>query len=179
MPHEIGRRDLIKLTAGAALVSQARAAGEPKFFSPDEYALVDELTELIIPADEKSGGARAAKVAEYIDAVLTEAFDQSERDRWRRGLARVNAIAEEMHGSPFLQCAPAQRIAVLTRMAVNEAEPKTPEELFFGQLKSSTIRGYYTSKVGIHDDIGYLGNTYQQGEYAGDLPGRKPDAILK
>jgi hypothetical protein len=170
MAHEIGRRDLIKLTAGAAIVSQARAAGEPKFFTPDEYALVDELSELIIPADEKSGGARAARVADYIDARLAEAFEPGERDSWRNGLARVNSMAGEMHGSAFLKCAPAQRITVLTRIAANEASPKALEEMFFRELKSFTIQGYYTSKVGIHDDMGYLGNTLQQGDYAGELP---------
>ena len=170
MPHEIGRRDLIKLTAGAALVSNARAAGQPKFFTPAEYALAEELTEAIIPADEKSGGAKAARVAEYLDARLAEAFDQSDRDTWRSGLARVDALSMELHRNAFLKCTPAQRIAVLTRMAANEANPKTPDELFFRELKSQTIHGYYTSKIGIHDDMGYLGNTYQQGDYAGELP---------
>jgi hypothetical protein len=57
-------------------------------------------------------------------------------------------------------------------MSANEANPKTPEEHFFRELKSRTIHAYYTSKIGIHDDIGYLGNTYQQGDYAGELPGK-------
>ena len=170
MSEEIGRRSLIKLTAGAAIASQAYAAGRPKFFTPDELALVDELTELIIPADEKSGGARAAKVAEYIDATVAEAFEQHERDSWRAGLARVNALSRELHENAFLKCSPAQRTAVLSRMAANESNPKAPEELFFRDLKAFTIRGYYTSKIGIHDDMGYLGNTYQQGDYAGELP---------
>jgi hypothetical protein len=170
MAGEIGRRDLIKLTAGAALASQTRAADAHRFFTADEYALVDELTELIIPADERSGGARAARVAEFIDATLAEAFHQSERDAWRNGLARVDALSREMHGTDFLKCAISGRVAVLTRMAANETAPKAPEELFFRDLKAHTIRGYYTSKIGIHDEMGYLGNTLQQGEYAGELP---------
>ena len=173
MAGEIGRRDLIKITAGAALASQSRAAGGHRFFTSEEYALVDELTELIIPADEKSGGARAARVAEFIDATLAEAFQQSERDAWRNGLATVNAISRDMHGGDFLKCDVPARVAVLTRMARNESAPKTPEELFFRDLKELTIRGYYTSKIGIHDDMGYLGNTLQQGEYAGELPPAK------
>ena len=170
MSYEIGRRDLIKLTAGAAVVSQTRAAGQPKFFTPEEYTLVDELTELIIPADETSGGAKAAKVAEYIDATVAEAFEQSERDSWREGLTRVNAISREMHDAAFVKCSAAQQTAVLVRMSANEQSPKKPEELFFRELKSSTIRAYYTSKIGIHDEMGYLGNTYQRGDYAGELP---------
>lgn len=131
---------------------------------------MDELTEMIIPADGKSGGARAAAVAEYIDGHLAEAFEQSTRDLWRSGLARVNALAAEMHGKPFPECDAAGRTAVLTRMAAHEDAPKAPEELFFRELKAMTVFGYYTSKIGIHDDMGYLGNTFQQGDYAGELP---------
>ncbi len=171
MAEAIGRRDLIRLAAGAAMTAKARAAGKPRFFTTEELALVDELTEMIIPADEKSGGAKAAGVAAYIDGRLAEAFEQAERDTWRNGLARVNALAGEMHGKPFMQCAAAARTAVMARMAANEEHPKTPEEVFFRELKSLTVFGYYTSKIGIHDDMGYLGNTYQQGEFAGELPG--------
>ena len=74
------RRDLIKLSLGAAL---AQGAGKHKFFTDEEFAMVDELTDIIIPADEKSGGAKAAKVAEYIDQTLAEAFDPQERHEWR------------------------------------------------------------------------------------------------
>jgi len=167
---EIGRRDLIKITAGAALMTQSRAAGAHRFLTADEYALVDELTELIIPADDHSGGARAARVADFIDMTLAEAFEQSARDTWRNGLGRVNALAREMHGSDFMKCAGPARVSVLARMAANEEAPKAPEELFFRELKELTVRGYYTSKIGIHDEMGYLGNTLQQGDYAGELP---------
>jgi len=170
MSQEIGRRDLIKITAGAAIASTTRGAVQPKFFTPEEHRMVDELTELIIPADEKSGGAKAAAVADYIDGRLAEAFEKSEREDWRKGLAAVNALLRELHGHDFLNCDTPQRTAILTRMAANEAAPKTPEEHFFISLKEMTVHGYYTSKIGIHDDMGYLGNTYQQGDYAGELP---------
>lgn len=159
----MGRRDLIRLGAGAALAARARAAGQARFFTPEEYALADELTETIIPADEKSGGARAAQVAGFIDSVLAEAFEQEVRDRWRKGLERVNALSVEMHGAPFLKCDSERRTAVLTLMS--EGEP------FFKDLKELTIRGYYTSRIGIHDDLEYRGNVYQRDDYAGYLPG--------
>jgi len=172
MAETFGRRDLIRLAAGAAMAAKAPAAGKPKFFTPEEFRLVDELTETIIPADWKSGGAKAAGVAEYIDGRLAEAFEHSTRDTWRNGLAGVNALASRMHGKPFLECGVDARMAVLTRMAANEENPMAAEEVFFRKLKSMTVFGYYTSSIGIHDDIGYLGNTLQQGDYAGELPGR-------
>jgi gluconate 2-dehydrogenase subunit 3-like protein len=144
----MNRRDLFKISAGAAAVA-ARGQAAHKFFTPEEFAVVDELTEMIIPADEKSGGAHAAKVAEYIDFRLSEAFEQRARDQWRAGIA------------PFLKTP--DRLALLTKLSDSNDE-------FFAVLKHETIGAYYTSKIGIHDDLDYKGNTYQQGDYAGELP---------
>ena len=44
--------------------------------------------------------------------------------------------------------------------------PKTPEEVFFGELKAATVQAYYTSKIGIHQDMEYKGNTVLQ-EFVG------------
>ncbi len=170
MADEFARRDLIRLTAGAVLSSAARGAGGHKFLTAEEYSMVEDLSERIIPADEKSGGAKAAKVADYIDARLAEAFESEVRDRWRNGLKAVDSMCRKMHGAGFPDCTGSQREAVLSGMAANEKNPKTPEEEFFRDLKESTVRGYYTSRIGIHDDMDYKGNSVQSGDYAGELP---------
>ena len=51
-------------------------------------------------------------------------------------------------------------------MASGEADPKTEEHRFFVELKRRTVKGYYTSRIGIHDDLQYKGNTMQE-EYSG------------
>ena len=53
-----------------------------------------------------------------------------------------------------------QRIALLTRIAQNELKPVKPEELFFRELKGRTANAYYSSKIGIHTEMEYKGNTY-------------------
>jgi hypothetical protein len=168
MPHEIHRRDLIKIGAAAALASQSgfAAVEPPKFFTPAEFAMLDELTELIIPADDHSPGARAANVAAYIDARLAEAFEPQEPEKWRAGLQSVDALCRKMHDHAFIEASPKQRTAVLSRMAENEDHPKTPEQIFFGELKAATVHGYYTSKIGIHQEMEYKGNTMLQ-EFVG------------
>lgn len=148
----------------AALTERAFAA---RFFTPAEFAMVDELSDLVIPSDEVSPGARAARVAGEIDRRIADSLDPEPRKRWRDGLRAVNDLALEMTGKTFMQATPEQRLAVLTRMAANEQDPKTPAERFFGYLKRSTARAYYSSKVGIHQDQHYKGNVYQTGEYAG------------
>jgi hypothetical protein len=167
---QVSRREMVKLTAGAVVVpalpqaKQRPAAKEgsnrPKFFTVAELALVDELGELIIPADAHSPGARAAKCAEYIDARLAESPDAEAKQQWREGLARINQLSVEMHKLAFLKSSPQQRIAVLTRIAENETNPQKPEEKFFVELKSRVANAYYTSKIGIHDELEYKGNTY-------------------
>ncbi len=168
---DLTRREMIKLGASAALVvaltrvdvnaaAQAAQARAPLFFTKQELALVDELSELIIPADDHSPGARAALVAGYIDFSLSEAFDEGERTRWREGLQRIEQLSQEMHSKLFLESSPAQRIALLTRISANEMHPSSPEESFFKEIKSRTAHAYYTSKIGIHTEMEYKGNVY-------------------
>ena len=179
----ISRRELLRAGVGASLATPiagalattaaavaaaappvaAAAATAAQFFTAAQLALVDELTELIVPADEHSGGARAAGVAAYLDRTLAEKdpriedYDQ-ERRKWKEGLDRVEQLAREMHGASFLEATPEQRVAVLERMAAREDDPKAPEERFFVELKRATTYAYYSSKVGMIDDIEYKGN---------------------
>jgi glucoside 3-dehydrogenase (cytochrome c) hitch-hiker subunit len=156
----INRRELIQIAAAAALTAPLGLGSAPaRFFTADEFAMLDELTEMIVPTDYHSPGARAAGVAAYIDARVAEAFEQRDKDSWRNGLRLVDALSSRMNGRPFLQATPAERLAVLTRMAENETHPKTPEERFFGELKHATAHAYYTSKIGIHQEMEYKGNT--------------------
>ncbi|MEP7339780.1 MAG: gluconate 2-dehydrogenase subunit 3 family protein, partial [Acidobacteriota bacterium] len=166
----VSRREMMKLTATALVVPalpQAKQAAianpqaqQPRFFTADELALVDELSELIIPADEHSPGARAAKAAEYIDERLAETLEEKPKQDWRDGLKLVDQLSIEMHGKAFMQSSPDQRIALLTRIAANEESPQKPEEKFFVELKSRVAHAYYTSKIGIHQELEYKGNTY-------------------
>ena len=178
---EVTRRQILKLGAGAAIgaplatVEGAQKKAAPRrvdlqvkrFFTADERLMVDELSEMIIPADEHSPGARAAKVTDYIEARLVEAFEEEPRTRWRDGLKLVNQLSQEMNGKLFMKASAVERLAVLTRMAQNEGDPKTPVEKFFSELKARTARGYYTSRIGILTEMEYKGNTYLK-EFAGE-----------
>jgi hypothetical protein len=184
-PAGLSRREVIKRATGALLAAplvglpeaqaaagiggqraRAKSRRKPLFFNNAEFALVDELTELIIPTDEHSRGARAAKVAAYIDQRLAESFTEEPRQLWRNGLKQLEGLSKELHGRTILQSTKEQRIALLTRIAQNESNPKTPEERFFKELKSRTAQAYYSSKIGIHEELQYKGNTYQK-DYAG------------
>jgi hypothetical protein len=150
----------VSLGVGDAASAQGTAPAARTFFTPDELALVDELSELIIPTDDHSPGAKAAKVAAYIDSQLAEAWDEKDRTDWRQGLARIEQLSQESSGAPFLKSSPEQRLGVMTRIAKNESKPTTPEELFFKELKSRVVQAYYTSEIGIKQEMEYKGNSY-------------------
>jgi len=171
---KISRRKMIQATAATAAAAALPAFPKsptpnpkPLFFTPAEFALVDEMSDMIIPTDQQSAGARAAGVAAFIDARLAESFEKDQPERWRAGIKAVEALSREMHGKTFMASTPEQRLSLLTRIAAVESDPKSDAEKFFGVIKSSTIRTYYTSKIGIHDDQQYKGNVIQPGEYAG------------
>ena len=172
---ELSRRDAIKLGAAATLAASlgvggplaaqspagaAAVSAAQTFFTPEELALVDELSEMIIPTDEHSPGARAARVAAYIDSRLADAWEEQERIDWRAGLKRINELSQETGGTLFMQSSADQRLAVLTRMAQNEKDPRQAEERFFAQLKSRVVDAYYSSEIGIKQDMDYKGNSY-------------------
>ena len=169
---------LLPLPAVTAETPQAQTApaapetkpAEPKtaarFFTPGEHALVDELSETIIPADSHSGGAKAAKVADYIDQFLRESFDDADKALWREGLRLVDVMSRHYNGKSFVDASPEDRAAVLTVLSDHEQMTDLPELRFFIELKRLTVRAYYTSKIGIHDELEYKGNRILQ-EFVG------------
>ncbi|MSV28406.1 MAG: gluconate 2-dehydrogenase subunit 3 family protein [Bryobacterales bacterium] len=122
------RREVLKLAAGAAGV---RPAG---FFTREEFRMLDELTEAMIPTDDHSPGARAAGVAAYIAGALDESNDAGLKRRWKAGLKRLSKTG--LHGQ--------------------ENHP------FFKELKERTVFAYYTSKIGIHREMEYKGNVMRK-----------------
>jgi hypothetical protein len=169
---------LLPLPAVAAETPQAEAASAApekqatetkpaaRFLTPAQHALVDELSETIIPADSHSGGAKAAKVADYIDQALGESFDDADKALWREGLRLVDIMSQHYNGKSFVNSSPEGKIAVVKVLSDNDHMTDLPEVRFFIELKRLTVRGYYTSKIGIHDDLEYKGNRILQ-EYVG------------
>jgi hypothetical protein len=135
------------------------AAGDYKiqFFTPAENDLLDQVMEMIIPADGQSGGAHAAKVSLFADRMVSTGSDAGKTE-WRHGLQQLK---EETAQSSLADA--------LARAAAGEAKPQTDLERFFVTLKRMTVDGYYSSEIGIHQDLEYQGNTY-----VAEFPGCPP-----
>jgi hypothetical protein len=177
--RDLTRREAIEATVGAIVASHLgtlrAAAADPqlRFFTASEFALAEILAELIVPADAHSPGARAAGVALHIDGYLAEAFTDEPRQLWREGLKHIDTLSTVQHGRQFAELATPVQTQLLERLASNEQKPTTRAEQFFVEVKRQTIRAYYTSKTGIHDDLNYKGNVLLQ-EFVGTDVSPKP-----
>ena len=143
--------------AGAAQPKTPETSGR-RFFTPAQHTLVEELSETIIPADSHSGGAKAAKVADFIEQTVGESGDETRKALWREGLRLVELMSEHYNGKSFVSASPEERFAVLQVLSDNQHMTDIPEVQFFLELKHLAVRGYYTSKIGIHDELEYKGN---------------------
>ncbi len=157
------RRTALKIVALGALVpaelAAARASGLPeaawtpenyrlRFFTKQEIEVLDNLMEMIIPADQHSPGARAAQVSLFADWMVATG-DDATKEHWRKGL---QLMRDEAAGGSLEQA--------LAKSAAGEGNPGNDLERFFVRLKKMTVDGYYTSAIGIHRDLRYQGNTY-------------------
>jgi hypothetical protein len=178
-PRKIDRREMIKAAAGsAALVVLAPAspaapqhhaaatasavegsAWQPKFFSAEQNKLVTTLAELILPETD-TPGARAAKVNEYIDLVLSDETARTQ-ENFLSGLAWINRRSNELFQKDFLRLSGEQQVEMLTRLS--DGDNIQPEDKdgrrFFLDIRRRTVSGYYTSKIGIHEELEYKGKT--------------------
>jgi hypothetical protein len=130
------------------------AAWTPKVFTAAQNATVIVLSELIIPQTD-TPGAKAARVNEFIDGVLADA-KPDQRERFLTGLAWVDARATRDYQHPFAECTPEQQTALLTALSTADTSngPDATGAAFFAAIKSMTIVGYYTSEVGVRQELG-------------------------
>lgn len=118
---------------------------KPSFFTPEELARITKIADLIIPRTD-TPGAVDAQVPSYIDYVCSRnpALAATVRD----GLKRTPDPID---------------VALLTRL-------DTERSPFFIAMKNLTADGYYTSRIGLVEELGYKGNSVLAAFPACEIP---------
>lgn len=143
----------------------------PQFFTAAEYETVTRLAALIIPATDTPGAAEAG-VPAYIDYVVgrnrewqrlyREGLKWLDKQAARQGAARFVAMKEDAQIAllePLCEQADAIRDAPAGSAFRKQGPKPKPEVAFFRAVKSMTADGFFTSKQGLVDSLGYRGNT--------------------
>ena len=121
------RRNALKLLAGAAtlpllsrdalaffrsLQTQVTEKPDLKTFTPAQNAMVETMSELIIPATD-TPGAKGARVSEFIDLILSDWSDDADKKIFLDGLADVDQRSQGLFGKNFVESTVAQQTEVM------------------------------------------------------------------
>lgn len=135
---------------GKALAEIKPAQYRPVFFTAPEYALLERLTEIIIPADG-TPGARDAGVSEFVDLMVSR--DPDLQQKFRAGLSWLNTHSQKTSGKAFLTLGADQQTALLERLAYKKKFRSGEENgrKFFELVREYTVMGFYTSEIGLKE----------------------------
>jgi hypothetical protein len=150
---EVGRR-------GDALAERGNSGvyeGTPRALTAAEYEIVAQAAERIIPRTA-TPGATDARVADFIDVMLADWYDVSDRQRFKSGLSELDASVRDLGARAFAQATERQQTEVLEtldRELHRRRQSGLPgvDDHWFAMLKHLTIWGYYTSRPGIVEEL--------------------------
>jgi hypothetical protein len=150
-----------------------------KSLDPLQNETVIVVSELILPETD-TPGAKAAKVNEFVDVMLTDWFNEAERSSFIRGLAGLDSDEQR-----FVDMDEAAQVAALSAAEAQAldmqrdrnatggplADSESPaDQPFFSVMKWLTLYGYFTSRVGMEQE---LAHEIFPGSYDGCAPVRK------
>ena len=150
---DLTRREAV---AGAILLVSGLALGasacsrplEKGFFTAGEMDVLEELCETILP-QTGTPGARAAKVHDFIDGMMTTWASATTQAATRAVLKRV----DDAGGGRFARLGEGGRAAIVQRL---DAAAFAAEDKAWAAFKKLVLLGSYTSEIGATQELAYL-----------------------
>ena len=91
--------------------------------NPQQNAMVTTISEIIIP-QTNTPGAKAARVNEFIDLILTEWYDDEEKSIFLTGLTEVDTRTRGLFGKNFVDCGEKLQVEILRALDDEVAEAR-------------------------------------------------------
>lgn len=132
---------------------------QPQFFTDSEYKTVQILSDLVLPADDRSGSASEAGVPQFIDFMMIDR--PSMQTAMRGGLAWLDVQCLKRFDRTFAQSSAEQQKQLLDLIAYPEQAPADLRHgvEFFNSFRDLAASGFWTTRMGI-DDLQYQGNVF-------------------
>jgi len=148
-------------------------------FSPKNLSFLDEIGETIIPTTPDSGGAKAAEIGKFMQAIVTDCYEPADQEIFMSGIGKIQSASNQKFGESFLDLSPDDRLALLNEIdaeakAYNSSKKEGDPNHYFGLMKQLTLWGYFTSEVGSTQALRYLP---VPGKYEGCIPYEKGDKL--
>jgi gluconate 2-dehydrogenase gamma chain len=132
----------------------AASAWTPKFLKASQATVIDEIADIIIPKTDTSG-AKDAGVLAFIDLMLADAYNQEAQARFNAGYDEFDASAKTS-GKAFMDQERAQRAALVRQSLETTLAGDHDHKPFILLVRELTLLGFYTSRVGITENMEYV-----------------------
>ncbi|MDI9337920.1 MAG: gluconate 2-dehydrogenase subunit 3 family protein [Alphaproteobacteria bacterium] len=163
-------------------------SNDGNFFNADQMALLDEISETIIPKTS-TPGAKDAQVAAFMNVYVRDCYTPDHQLVFIEGIKKVNETCQSCCKKSFLEASPEERLKCLnildkeqeafqkTLKTVKETETDlnpdlTPIPHYFRLMKELTIFGFFTSEIGATKALRYI---EVPGKFDGSYPYKKGD----
>lgn len=146
------RAVIVQIAAGTAASGALTAplleaqTYQPQNLTASHFELLTALVDMIIPPSDTPGAAEAGA-----DRLIDEALAGSQERR-----ASLVAGLDMLEKAGFRDLDEAARVRLLTEYS--EADGAQGE--FFRTLKDMTVDAYYSTEIGLSQELGYQGNSY-------------------
>ena len=162
----MNRRAALKMTAhvmGGTIVGATFFLSSCKnpststgMISPDDIAMLDEIGETILPESILSPGAKAARIGEFMKAIVEDCYTTEEAQTFMDGIIKINDLSRNTYKKRFVDLNAQQRADMLTIVDKESRSWKNDkEEHFFMMMKQLTVWGYFTSQPGATQALRY------------------------
>lgn len=161
---------VLGVLGGCAATPQTAEPVPLRFFTPPEAHIAEIMAGQIIPATDTPGAIETG-VPAFIDRMMADFYQDTERATLRAGLARADADAQARHTKPFHSLTSSEQIALMTvydreQFDWGRAGSSGPIH-FFRIMKELTTLGFFTSEIGASKFLRY---DPVPGPYRADLP---------
>jgi hypothetical protein len=175
---------------------------KPTTFALNEsqITILNEVGETILPATAASGGAKAAKVGQFMQVMVRDCYSPADQDIFLAGIGKLDAFSKKNASKGLLDCSASERHELLVKLDAEVKEFNKHNDLlkqqelekekasqaggkpnyikkvipdhYFAMIKQLTLLGYFTSETG------YKAQSYVSvpGHYDGDV--RHPETSV-
>ena len=131
------------------LAASTRAA--PIFFAAPQFAMLDEIAEIVIPRTD-TPGAREVGVAGFVDALMAHWASSENRREIAGEIGRIDEAARRSGAAGLLALAPEKRVELVR---AHDAAAFASDGWGWRKLKELILIAYYWSETGATQELRY------------------------
>jgi gluconate 2-dehydrogenase gamma chain len=148
-----------------ALTQRLAVPDQPRFFQPDEWALLRSVRERLFPQPDRAEPLEPEwELDQRLSAGKTNGWRYdgfpADGETFRRALAAINETAQQQFGTNWYALSDAQRDELLRNVQRGEVPESrwwsTPPVRFFEELLAELTEIYYAHPIA-QEEIGYVG----------------------